>query len=105
MYQMAPTTTVQDISAFGMPAGMLGCVVEEPEAVNVWPDHAMAVDLFDAVSTQWRVGFNGATGLDYGALPAVFDLYQVPEGERRDRFAELRVMEDEALKAIHEAKK
>lgn len=105
MYAKADTTTAKDIAAFGMPAGMLGCVTAEPEPVSIWEEHATTVELFAAMSTQWRVGFNGATGLDYAALPAVFSLHQVPDDQQRDCFSELRMMEDEALKAMHEAKK
>lgn len=29
--------------------------------------------------TQWRHGFNGITGLDYGAVIATANLYQTPD--------------------------
>lgn len=104
MYQKPVQATQQDIAAFGMPAEMLGCVVASPDEVAVWPEHESALEIFDALSTQWRVGFAGATGLDYSVLPAIFDLYELPQSDRRDRLAEIRVMEGEALRTMHEGK-
>lgn len=51
--------------------------------------------------TQWRVGFNGPTGLDYAALPAVFDLMQISADDRAFIFQDLRVLESQALIEIH----
>ena len=68
--------------------------------VEIWPDNILAVRVFLAMSTQWRVGLAGATGLDYGALPAVMRLMQVPPGERRIVFNDLRALEDAALETI-----
>jgi len=104
MYTRQQKTTQQDLSAFGMPAEMLAVVNTVPDDVAVWPEHETAVEIFAAMSTQWRVGFAGATGMDYAALPAVMDCYAVPEDKRRDVFSEVRVMEDEALTVLHEGK-
>ena len=52
--------------------------------------------------TQWRVGFGGAYGLDYNALPVVMDLQNVTD--REWVFEGLRVMEDEALREMHKDK-
>lgn len=49
------------------------------------------------MATQWRVGPGGVIGLDYAALPAVFDLLDVAREDRADAFAGVRVMEDAAL--------
>ena len=54
------------------------------------------------LQTQWRVGTNGATGLDYAALPAVMDLCGVRRKQRPDVFWALRVMEGESLKMFSE---
>ena len=64
----------------------------------------LAVSVFLAMSTQWRVGLAGATGLDYGALPAVMRLSQVPLTERRNVFNDIRALEDAALDTIHKRK-
>lgn len=69
-------------------------------AVDIWPDNLLAVNVFLGMSTQWRAGMGGATGLDYGALPAVMRLTQVPPSERAEVFESIRVMEDAALEAM-----
>lgn len=62
-----------------------------PEHFEVWPENWSAVDLFLRCQTQWRMGIDGRSGLDYPAvlavgrllrvanLPAVFDDLQVME--------------------------
>lgn len=49
------------------------------------------------MSTQWRTGMSGATGLDYNALPVVMRFGGVPATDRSTVFEEVRVMEDAAL--------
>ncbi len=49
------------------------------------------------MQTQWRSGMAGPSGLDYAALPAVFDLHSIRKKRRADVFAGLRVMECETL--------
>ncbi|WP_445083146.1 DUF1799 domain-containing protein [Candidatus Nitrotoga sp. M5] len=73
---------------------------EEDEIVWVWPEHEKALDLFNALVTQWRSGFNGATGLDYNVLPFLFELYSVEKAQQLARFDELQIMERAALKAM-----
>ena len=67
------------------------------EAVGVWPDNVPTLNVFVVMSTQWRVGYNGATGLDYAALPVVEDRV----GIRAD-FDGLRAMEEAALAQMAE---
>lgn len=69
--------------------------------VDLWPENVLPNDVFLAMGSQWRVGMAGATGLDYGALPAVLKLMRVPKGERIDVFDCLRVMEAAALRVMH----
>lgn len=69
--------------------------------VEVWPDNAVAVYVFENMDTQWRVGY---TGLDYNALPAVMRLCKVPPGDRADVFASIRTLEDAAMKQIRKSK-
>lgn len=71
-------------------------------AVEVWPENLPAVNTFIAMSTQWRVGAMGATGLDYCALPAVLRLIGVPRADWPDAMDGLRIMEAEALKIMGE---
>lgn len=68
----------------------------------MWPDNILACDVFAAMQTQWRSSGYGATGLDYTAIPAVFDLLDVPRDLRADTFDCLRVMESAALSLMDE---
>lgn len=57
------------------------------------------------MSTQWRVGMAGATGLDYGALPEVLRMSGIARGEWPDIFEGIRIMEDAALELMRKVKK
>lgn len=81
---------------------MFGLTVEEAHGspIEVWPDNVDAVNVFIAMSTQWRTSFSGVTGLDYAALPAVLELLHIPKRERPGVFDGLRAMEDAALEVM-----
>jgi hypothetical protein len=68
------------------------------EEIELWPDTWPAFLLFEAMSTQWRVGMSGAIGLDYQALPVVAKYLEVAEEDMPLAFNDLRLMESEALK-------
>jgi hypothetical protein len=53
--------------------------------------------MFLRMETQWRIGFGGREGLDYGVLEWLFKLY--PEDDQRQLFEDLRVMEAAILEA------
>lgn len=67
----------------------------------VWPEHWDAVLIFEAMQTQWRwiAGFGGAarTGLDYAALRSIPRYRRLPADQEDPVFAQLQVLEDEAL--------
>ncbi len=65
----------------------------------LWSCNVIAMHVFMAMQTQWRVGMAGATGLDYGVLPAVMDMMCVDMQERRRVFSKVRVVEAEFLAA------
>ena len=52
--------------------------------------------------TQWRVGMNGPTGLDYSALPECWRRCGIKPADRHETFASLQIMEQAALAAMHE---
>jgi hypothetical protein len=74
----------------------------EADAVESWPENWPVLRLFDAMRTQWRVGFSGAYGMDYNTLPVVMDMLSIDD--KQWAFEGLRVMEDEALKEMHKDK-
>lgn len=78
--------------AFGFPPD-----IDDVEAVpDVWESYLV----FSAMSTQWRVGMNGATGLDYSVIPNVLELLNIKN--KATIFDDLRVMELKALELINE---
>lgn len=72
------------------------------EAAVIWllPDVEKVVEVFVSMGTQWRIGMNGATGLDYSALPFVLKALNVLEGEWGDILDDIRLMESVALKEM-----
>jgi hypothetical protein len=57
------------------------------------------------MSTQWRIGMSGATGLDYTALPPVLRLCGIARQQHASVFADLQTLEDAALATMRKAKK
>lgn len=83
-------------SRLGLPLEL----VQEAEGIagakdGIYPDNWLPVSIFCDMSTQWRVGMKGATGLDYAALPAVMSIRKVKD--RADVFDCIRIMERAAL--------
>lgn len=68
--------------------------------VEVWPENEQAVKVFEALSSQWRMGPAGPVAIDYCAIPPVFDLLGVERSEWSQLFHDLRVMEAEAINLI-----
>lgn len=52
------------------------------------------------MSTQWRVGMSGQTGLDYNVLPFVMRRIGVAPAQRDDVFDDIRMLEDAALETM-----
>lgn len=73
------------------------------EEVEVWPDAWPAFRLFEAISTQWRTGMGGPSGLDYSIIPAVASMLGIKRRDLPDIFPDLRVMEAEALAVMAES--
>ena len=74
---------------------------EEQEPVEVWPEHEQAYRLFVGLRTQWRVGFSGPTGLDYGVLYRDLDRLNLTPEQYEELRQEIRVMESAALDEMH----
>lgn len=88
----------EELAAFGMSAKDYDDLLE----VTVWPDNWSAVRVFQMLSTQWRSGMSGPTGIDYATLPAVMQMAGIRKKERSDLFDCIRIMEGAALTVIHE---
>lgn len=72
----------------------------EQQPVEVWPDNEQAYMLWRKVGNQWRMGMNGPVALDYVPLQHELDRMGLSDDDYEELFADIRVMEAEALDAI-----
>lgn len=72
-------------------------------AVEVWPEHMPAVQVFLRCGTQWRTSMAGYVGLDYNVAFRLLDRVAGSPDEWDDMLDCIRVMESEALRVIREA--
>lgn len=72
------------------------------EVIEVWDINIPVYDWFSHVSSQWRYGMNGPTGLDYTACEATARMLGYKKKQVLDMFPDLMVMENEALTTIRE---
>lgn len=61
--------------------------------------------MFMSLSTQWRVGASGPTGLDYNVMPALMRMKGITRSEWPATLENIQVMEDKALSIMHENQK
>lgn len=69
--------------------------------MEIWPENWPTFRLFLDLRTQWRIGFNGPTGLDYAVFYRDLDDLGFTGEERLRVKAEIRAMEQAALDAMH----
>ncbi|HHP7423652.1 TPA: DUF1799 domain-containing protein [Enterobacter roggenkampii] len=67
--------------------------------VYVLPDVWPSFRLFQSLSTQWRTGFGGATGLDYNVLPWLMCVHGIED--EATALNDIRIMEKCALTIMH----
>lgn len=97
----------EQLAAFGAPEDVRAQLAEEAVADEfvLYEDNVEIDRAFRALSTQWRVvvGPVGALwlGLDYGSVPAVLDLLDVPPERRAEVFSGVRLMEAAALPVLN----
>ena len=86
----------------GMPVAFLKeCEEFKYNDGTVYPDNVLPVSVFADMRNQWRVGVNGATGLDFGALQAVPIVRRIKDDDEYDDIFEcLRIMESAALEEM-----
>jgi hypothetical protein len=87
-------------------AAAFGLTVQEASGpdVEVWPDCVLSINVFINLGTQWRHGYSGKTGLDYGCVPDVLRLLGIARREWPVIFEDLRVLESAALETIYKEK-
>jgi len=72
----------------------------ERRSIEIFPENFESVKVFEAMCTQWRVGFGGATGLDYQVLPTVMRFLGTPKKKQARVFSDVRFMESEAMRLM-----
>lgn len=70
--------------------------------VEVWPENWPAFCLFCEIDNQWRMGMGGPFALDHLVLHRELDDLGLNGEERQRMKADIRAMEQAALKAMHE---
>ncbi|GAB3763466.1 hypothetical protein GCM10028796_17000 [Ramlibacter monticola] len=91
LYQRLPQPAAGDL------IGQAILAAQQRVEFEVWPENWQSFELFASLSTQWRVGMNGPTGLDYSVLHRELDDLGLSGDERQQTKADIRVMEQEAL--------
>lgn len=72
--------------------------VTETSDFEVWPENWVPFQVFSEVSTQWRMGPGGPTGLDYGEVRWVMKLLKVKNPYRV--LQAIQVLESSALRVM-----
>ncbi|KCB52772.1 MULTISPECIES: DUF1799 domain-containing protein [Bordetella] len=94
MYRLEPDTA--SLAEFGLRADDFPVAV-----IELWPENVTPKVVFEAMGTQWRIGYGGPTGLDYSALSSVMRMLGVPPSDEVDVFDSVRVMEAAALRMMN----
>ena len=69
---------------------------------DVWEENWVPLQMFQAVSTQWRTTQGAVVGLDYNVLPMMFRSFRLKGRKKQAEMLEcLQVMESEALKIMN----
>ncbi len=93
MYDPGPSS--EELEAIGL----LREDIEDTSDVEVWPENWLPFKVFNKVSTQWRVGAGGATGLDYGVVYSTMDRMKIKK--QLVVLDAIRVMEASALSTMN----
>lgn len=90
------------LRAFGIDEESVAAAVDATatEDFGIWPENWAALGVFLAMSTQWRVGFSGAYGLDYAVLPIVESRLGIARAQRPEVFGGLRILESAVLEQV-----
>jgi hypothetical protein len=80
-------------------AGM--AAIQAAQEFHVWPENMPAINLFSSISSQWRTGPGGATGLDYNVLFHRMDHMHLSEQDYEWMFDDIRVIESAALTSMN----
>lgn len=93
---------VEALAAFGLEPQVQrppdGAPRPAPKVFYLWPEHQRTLELWLLCGTQWRVGGNVATGLDYAGVESLMRTRRLAQGRRAARLmGELQIMERATL--------
>lgn len=71
------------------------------EVIDLWPENERVLGLFTSVATQWRMGFSGPVGLDYGVVLHFMGRMHLADADHDDLFHDMRMAENEALTILN----
>jgi len=71
------------------------------DTLEIWHENHQAIQLFISLSTQWRVGAGGPTGLDYNVLFTRMERLGLTPERYEQLFDDVRVIESEALTILN----
>ncbi|WP_338404607.1 DUF1799 domain-containing protein [Enterobacter bugandensis] len=89
-----PEPTAADLAPYGLTPDDY-----DDHYIDVWPDVWTSFLVFQTVSTQWRTGMGGPSGLDYNVLPWLMRLHNIDD--EATALSDIRIMESAALKVMH----
>lgn len=69
---------------------------------ELWFDSLTAYEIFMLCETQWRVGYNGKTGLDYSAVIPIIGLYEISRQKQLMLLEEVKSLETGCLNILFE---
>lgn len=97
-FEDAQTSLDEQFAALGLvpDAPVLPEKPKKLEELYIWPDNLPGWELFLSVQTQWRGGMQ-REGLDYPGVHLVIGQRRVWRAHRRQRFAEIQIMERACL--------
>lgn len=75
--------------------------VEDHSVVEIWPENELPFKVFNEVSSQWRVGVNGPTALDWNIAFRIMDLMGVKSKKQLEVIRAIKVMESSALSQMN----
>lgn len=67
----------------------------------MWPDNWRTWCYFERLSTQWLVGMNGRTGLNYPSVYGLLDRLDLTGAQWWQTFDDIQRLEVAALEAMH----
>ena len=76
----------------------IAAAIEADADFDLWPENEPSFTLFTRIQSQWRIGMNGASGLDYPGVAAAVQM--MGKAMTPELFADVQLMERAALQAM-----